>query len=73
MSRISNIDNIPKKYIEDPDFKSDMKTLLLGDALGSEKNDVAIYPDEDIIFLRDEKLLFNINDTKKNWSSDPNE
>jgi uncharacterized cupin superfamily protein len=37
MSRISNIDNVPKEYIYDPDFQSKMKTVLIGDALGCEK------------------------------------
>lgn len=154
MNRISNIDNISKKYIDDPDFESKMKSVLLGDAIGSEKiyvnidfvkpggqsakyhshskqeefflimsgkgvlrmageeisiktgdiiskpsgkniahqfinnssemlqildvgtrdkNDVATYPDENIIYLRDEKLVFNIKDNLENWSSDPNE
>lgn len=154
MNRISNIENIPKEYIDEPDVESKMKTLLLGDALGSEKiyvnidfvkpggqstkyhshskqeefflimsgkgmlrmdgeeisiklgdiiskpagknlahqfinnssemlqildigtrekNDVAKYPDENIIYLRDEKLVFNINEHLKNWHSDPNE
>lgn len=154
MNRISNIENIPKEYIDEPDVESKMKTLLLGDALGSEKiyvnidfvkpggqstkyhshskqeefflimswkgmlrmdgeeisiklgdiiskpagknlahqfinnssemlqildigtrekNDVATYPDENIIYLRDEKLVFNIKEHLKNWSSDPNE
>jgi len=154
VNNISNIDNISKEYIEDPDFESKMKTVYLGDALGSEKiyvnidfvkpgsqsakyhshskqeeffliisgkgilrmdgeeisikpgdviskpagkniahhfinnsteilqildvgtrekDDVATYPDENIIFLRDKKLVFNINDHTENWSSDPNE
>lgn len=153
MSRISNIDNIPKEYMYDPDFQSKMKTVLIGDAIGSEKiyvnmdfvkpggesvkyhshskqeefflimsgkgilrmngeeiliktgdviskpagkniahqfinnssdilqildvgtrekDDVATYPDENIIYIRDKKLVFNINDSIKNWTSDPN-
>lgn len=37
MNRISNIDNIPKEYIDDPDFQSKMKTIFIGDAIGCEK------------------------------------
>ena len=153
MNRVSNIGNIPEEYMYDPNFQSKMKTVLLGDSVGSEKiyvnidfvkpggesvkyhshskqeefflimsgkgilrmdgveiliktgdifskpagrniahqfinnsseilqildvgtrekNDVATYPDENIIFLRDEKLVFNINNNINNWTSDPN-
>lgn len=37
MNRISNIDNIPKEYMYDPDFKSKLKTIEIGDAIGCEK------------------------------------
>ena len=37
MNKILNLDNIPKEYMDDPDFKTKMKTVLVGDALGSEK------------------------------------
>lgn len=37
MKRLSNIDNIPEEYIDDPGFLSKMKTVCIGDALGSEK------------------------------------
>lgn len=153
MNRVSNVENVPEEYMYDPDFQSKMKTVMLGDSVGSEKiyvnidfvepggesvkyhshskqeefflimsgegilktdgkeiliktgdifskpagkgiahkfinsgseilkildigtrekNDVAIYPDENIVFLRDEKLVFNINDSNKDWTSDPN-
>jgi len=154
MNRISNIDSIPKEYMDDPDFQSKMKTVFVGDSIGTEKiyvnidyvkpgsdsvkyhshskqeefflimngqgilridgeeiliktgdviskpagkniahqfinnssellqildvgtrekNDVATYPDENIIFIRDKKFVFNINDKIESWSSDPNE
>jgi uncharacterized cupin superfamily protein len=154
MDRISNIDNIPKEHMYDPDFQSKMKTTLIGDAIGCEKiyvnmdyvkpggvsvkyhshskqeefflimsgkgvlridgeeisirtgdviskpagkdiahqfinnsseilqildvgtreqGDVATYPDENIIFIRNKKLAFNIKDNIDNWSSEPNE
>ena len=153
MYRISNINTIPDEYIDDPNFESKMKSLLIGDALGSEKiyvnidfvkpggkstmyhshsrqeefflimsgkgllrineeeipvktgdviskpagkniahqfinnsseilqildvgnrdkDDVAIYPDENKIFIRNKKLVFNINDNIENWTSEPN-
>jgi uncharacterized cupin superfamily protein len=152
--KISNINDIPKEYVDDPDFKTKMQSLLVGDALGSEKiyvnidfvkpggkstkyhshsrqeefflimsgsgilrindeeiqvktgdviskpagkdiahqfindsstilqildvgnrdkDDIAIYPDENKVFLRNKKLVFDIDDTIKDWSSDPNE
>lgn len=153
MYKISNINTIPDEYIDDPNFESKMKSLLIGDALCSEKiyvnidfvkpggkstmyhshsrqeefflimsgngllrineeeiqvktgdviskpagkniahqfinnsteilqildvgnrdkDDVAIYPDENKIFIRNKKLVFNINDNIENWTSDPN-
>ncbi|WP_326513064.1 cupin domain-containing protein [Clostridium intestinale] len=153
MYKISNINTIPDEYIDDPNFESKMKSLLIGDALGSEKiyvnidfvkpggkstmyhshsrqeefflimsgkgllrineeeipvktgdviskpagkniahqfinnsseilqildvgnrdkDDVAIYPDENKIFIRNKKLVFNINDNIENWTSEPN-
>lgn len=153
MNKILNIDNIPKEYIDDPDFQTKMKTVLLGDALGCEKiyvnidyvkpggksvkyhfhskqeefffimhgsgilrmngeeiyiktgdviskpagreithqfinndceilqildmgtrekDDVATYPDENIIFIRGKGLVFDINNNIIDWTSDPN-
>ncbi len=37
MNNISNINNISKEYMYDPDFKSKLKTVLVGDAVGSER------------------------------------
>ena len=154
MNKILNLDNIPKEYIDDPEFETKMKSLLIGDALGSEKiyanidfvkpggksvkyhshskqeelfiimsgngtlrmngeeipvkkgdciskpagrdiahqfinngvdilqildvgtrdkDDIATYPDEDVIFIRNKKLVFNIKDNMENWTSDSNE
>jgi uncharacterized cupin superfamily protein len=151
--KISNINTIPDEYIDDPNFESKMKSLLIGDALGSEKiyvnidfvkpggkstmyhshsrqeefflimsgngllrineeeipvktgdviskpagkniahqfinnsseilqildvgnrdkDDIAMYPDENKIFIRNKKLVFNITDNIENWTSDPN-
>jgi uncharacterized cupin superfamily protein len=154
MNRVSNIDNISDEYIIDPAFQSKLKTLLIGDAIGSEKiyvnidfvkpggvsvkyhshskqeeffliisgkgilridgeevlvkkgdviskpcgkdiahqfinntsellqildvgtrekDDIITYPDENIIYLKDKKLVFKINDNVENWTSEPNE
>ena len=154
MDRISNIDNIPKEFMYDPDFQSKMKTVLIGDAIGSERiyinidfvkpggvsvkyhshskqeeffmimsgngilrvngeeipiktgdvfskpggkdiahqfinnsseilqildvgtrdtDDVATYPDENKVYIRNKKMVFNMDDTVENWTSDPNE
>lgn len=152
MERVSNIKNIPRDYIDDPDFETKMKTVLVGDAVGSVKiyvnidyvkpgdksvkyhshsrqeefflimsgtgllrmqgeeiavvsgdviskpagqdiahqfinngkeilqildvgtreKDVAVYPDENIIFLRDKKLVFRLDDHIDAFTSDPN-
>lgn len=37
MKNISNINNIPKEYMYDSDFKTKLKSVLVGDAVGSEK------------------------------------
>ena len=37
MNNISNIDNISKEYMYDPDFKTKMKTVLIGDAMAVKK------------------------------------
>jgi uncharacterized cupin superfamily protein len=154
MNNISNIDNIPREYMYDPDFQSEMKTILIGDAIGSEKiyvnmdyvkpgaesvkyhshskqeefyliisgkgilridgeeiliktgdvistpagndighqfinnssevlqildvgtrekDDIITYPDDNVMFIKNKKLVFNINDNIKNWTSEPNE
>jgi len=152
MNNISNIDNIPEEYMDDPDFKTKMKTVLIGDAIGCKKiyvnidyvkpggksvkyhshskqeefflimsgkgilriegeellirtgdviskpagkdiahqfinnsseilqildvgtcakDDIVTYPDENMISIRNKKLVFNINDNIENWTSDP--
>ena len=153
MRRVSNINNIPREYMDDPDFQSKMKTVLIGDALGCEKiyvnidyvkpggksvkyhshskqeefflimsgegilrmdgqqipvkvgdvvskpagkdiahqfinngseilqildmgtreqGDIATYPDENTILLRDSNLAFHVDNGIKGWDSDPN-
>lgn len=154
MNNISNINNIPKEYMYDPDFKTKLKTVLIGDAIGCEKiyvnldyvkpdaesvkyhshskqeeffliiggqgilridgeeilikkgdvisktagtniahqfinnsteilqildvgtrekDDVITYPDENVVYIKDKGLVFNINDKINNWTSEPNE
>lgn len=153
MDNISNIGDIPKEYMYDPDFQSKLKTILIGDAIGCEKiyvnidyvkpgaesvkyhshskqeefffiingkgmiridgeeiliktgdviskpagkdiahqfinnsseilqildvgtrekDDIVTYPDENIIFIKNKNLAFNISDNVKNWTSEPN-
>ena len=38
-----------------------------------EKDDIITYPDENVMYLKDKKLVFNIDDNIKNWTSEPNE
>ena len=37
MVKIMNVDSLPDEFIDDPKFESEMKTLYLGAAAGSEK------------------------------------
>lgn len=154
MNNISNINNISKEYMFDPDFKSKLKTILIGDAIGCEKiyvnidyvkpgaesvkyhshskqeefyfimsgrgilringeeiliktgdvisapagkdnghqfinnsseilqildigtrekGDIITYPDENVFLIKDKGLVFNIDDSIKGWTSEPNE
>jgi len=153
MKNISNINNIPEEFVYHPDFKSNLKTLLIGDAIGCEKiyvnidyvkpnsvsvkyhshskqeeffliisgngilrmdgeeipikkgdviskvagknishqfinnsseilkildvgtrekDDIITYPDENIVYIKDKNLVFNIKDNNVNWTSEPN-
>jgi len=38
-----------------------------------EKDDIITYPDENVVYIKDKKLGFNMNDKVKDWSSEPNE
>lgn len=154
MDNVSNIDIIPKEYMYDSDFQSKMKTLLIGDSIGSEKiyvnidyvkpgalstkyhshskqeefflilsgqgilkidgekiliskgsviskpagkdiahqfinngsevleildvgtrekDDIITYPDENVIYMKNKEMVFNIEDNIKSWTSEPNE
>ncbi len=153
MNNISNINSIPKEYMDDPDFKTKMKTVLIGDAIGSEKiyvnidyvkpgaasvkyhshskqeefyfvlsgkgifriddkeilintgdvislpagkdnghqflnnsseilqildigtrekDDIVTYPEENMILIKNKRLVFNMDDNIKDWTSEPN-
>jgi uncharacterized cupin superfamily protein len=37
-----------------------------------EEGDIAYYPDEDVYFLRDQKMVFRGSDARKDWDSEPN-
>ena len=37
-----------------------------------EKDDIITYPDENLIYIKDKKLVFNIKDNSKDWTSEPN-
>jgi len=154
VKNIANIGNIPKEYMYDSEFDTKLKTILIGDAIGTEKfyvnidfvkpggesvkyhshskqeefyliisgkgilridgeeisikkgdvisapagkdsghqfinnseeilqildigtrekDDIITYPDENIMYIKDKNLVFNINDSIKNWTSEPNE
>ncbi len=154
MKNISNVDTIAKEYVHDPEFQSKLKTILIGDAIGSEKlyinmdyvkpgaesvkyhshskqeefffiingkgilridgrekpivsgdvisipsgkniahqfinnsseilqildvgtrekDDIITYPDDNVMYIKDKELIFNMSDNMKDWTSDPNE
>jgi len=153
MKNIANIDNIPKEYMYDPKFDTKLKTILIGQAIGTEKiyvnmdfvkpgsesvkyhshsrqeefylimsgkgilridgkeisikkgdvistpagkdsghqfinnseeilqildigtrekGDIITYPDENVMYIKDKNVVFNINDNIGNWTSEPN-
>ena len=153
MKNIANIRNIPKEYMCDPEFDTKLKTILIGDAIGTEKfyvnidcvkpggesvkyhshskqeefyliisgkgilridgeeisikkgdvistpagkdsghqfinnseeilqildigtrekDDIITYPDENVIYIKDKKVGFKIEDNIKDWNSEPN-
>ncbi len=38
-----------------------------------EKDDIITYPHENVLYIKDKKLVFNMDDKVKDWSSEPNE
>ncbi len=153
MDRVSNINHISREFIDDPDFQTKMKTILIGHAVGCEKiyvnmdyvkpggksvkyhshsrqeeffmimsgtgilrmngeevpvksgdviskpagkdiahqfinngseilqildmgtrekDDIATYPDENVVFIRNKNLVFSSGNCLKEWTSDPN-
>lgn len=38
-----------------------------------EKNDIVTYPDENRVYIKDKKMVFNIEDNVNGWTSEPNE
>ena len=46
--------------------------LQILDAGTREKDDIATYPDENVVFIRNKGLVFDIKDCMKGWTSDPN-
>lgn len=53
-------------------INSSSEILQILDVGTREKDDIATYPDENIIYLRDKKLVFNSKDSLENWTSNPN-
>ncbi|EHL08315.1 hypothetical protein SDC9_20704 [bioreactor metagenome] len=46
--------------------------LQILDAGTREKDDIATYPDENVVFIRNKGLVFDIKDSMTGWTSDPN-
>lgn len=45
--------------------------LEILDAGTSEKDDIVKYLDENIIYIKDKNLVFNMSYNNKNWTSEP--
>ena len=60
--------DIPHQFINNG---SDILQIL--DIGTSEKDDFITYPDENKIYIKNSKMVFNIDDNIKNWTSEPNE
>ena len=54
-------------------INNNSEMLQILDVGTREKDDVVTYPDENILFIKNKKLVFNINDNIENWTSDPND
>lgn len=37
-----------------------------------EKDDIITYPEENVMYIKNKKLAFNINDNVREWTSEPN-
>ena len=54
-------------------INNSLEILQILDVGTREKDDIITYPDENIIYLKNKKKVFNINDNIKNWNSQPND
>lgn len=59
--------NISHQFINN---SSDILQIL--DVRTREIGDVVTYPDDNKIYIKDKKLVFDIKDNSKKWTSDPN-
>lgn len=64
---ISKLSGIAHQFIN-----NGLDVLQILDVGTRQKNDIITYPDENVIYIKDEKLAFNSNDNIKNWTSEPN-
>ncbi|WP_243099166.1 cupin domain-containing protein [Clostridium sp. MF28] len=48
------------------------ETLEILDVGTKEEGDMAYYPDEDVYYLSEQKLIFNGNSKLNGWDSEPN-
>ena len=54
-------------------INNSLEILQILDVGTREKDDVATYPDENVVYIRNKRLVFNVKDNMGNWTSDPNE
>jgi len=54
-------------------FNNGEEVLEILDCGTKEDNDIITYPDEDLVLLREEGLIFKKSDAQESWSSEPNE
>lgn len=53
-------------------INNSLEILQILDIGTREKEDIITYPDENVVYMKDKGLVFNINDNVKGWTSEPN-
>ncbi len=52
-------------------INNSLEILQILDIGTREKDDIITYPDENVVYMKDKGLVFNINDNVKGWTSEP--
>jgi len=60
------------KDIEHQFINNSLEILQILDIGTCESNDIITYPDENIIYIKNKNMVFNIDKNIKSWNSEPN-